>query len=816
VLGWPTIGTLFLATAALAQEENARWLDYLLPLPHECQLGQTLRPPRGPWLLQLPAARSPLVEQIAAEVAELVGKRVELAVRYELGQPALVLGAAGGGAAQLVQQEAARLAPRLKQLPNSEQAYAVRIQPDGAGWRAVVLALAEPGLYYGHKTLRQLLEATLGERAAAAALCLPRAQILDWPDLPERGEWGGDALAGMPWLAERKMNLVEAHATLSVDEQGHGHATFSADQLALARRHAIKLVPIITHLDQLEGTGIFARHPEVLAKGGPEAWTRWGGELLKPVCFAEPAAIQVLTEWMEDLARIEGVEAITVWLSEAYGQCKCPQCAQTNQYVMETRACLQAWRRARARKPNLQLRILLTQGSYSHNESVLAEIPTDEHVGAIHYHGSLTYTPLRRDMIEPYMVEFVRRGGWLGVCPVLTASWRIVSPFSCPQFIHARMEEFLTKGLQCLYAYATPANAWWDMNVQAAAEWTWNLRGRDVRSFARAWATRRRLAAPAAVAEWVDLVGDVSWDLYASGVPYPWLFGEMGRTLAAHKPLAFASGPFAALPTAEHFDENRRRLQQALDLAVRLGADDLLAETRVLLGYYDLLATLRGMSEVLAACQGRAEALTAEQRAQLTAAMGQLDSMGRALVADLWKWGRAVALQGTDATPPSRFEDTVNSVEETVAEVAGVLEKLGIPDPGRPYRWRKIGAWRTEDFNEQSPLTRRFEVTDRLEGAGTYLVRFVYRSGVLGLRVSKVRLLSAPADRPEELQEEAADAHECHAGAWNRGTLYRLPLAAPAPQRKYFVEITMGAGSPATPPDQRSSNGDIFFAKQRE
>ena len=64
------------------------------------------------------------------------------------------------------------------------------------------------------------------------------------------------------------------------------------------------------------------------------------------------------------------------------------------------------------------------------------------------------------------------------------ASWRIVCPWSGPQFIKYRMTEFVDKNLKCLVGYATPNNRLYDFNVTAAAEWSWNAHGRDERAFA--------------------------------------------------------------------------------------------------------------------------------------------------------------------------------------------------------------------------------------------------------------------------------------------------------------------------------------------
>ena len=88
---------------------------------------------------------------------------------------------------------------------------------------------------------------------------------------------------------------------------------------------------------------------------------------------------------------------------------------------------LDAWRLAREEHPHVQLRILLTQGSYSTNDKVLAEIPPE--VGVTYYDGGRTYDSSRDPMIYPLLEKYAAAGHWLGCYPQLTPSWRIVCPW---------------------------------------------------------------------------------------------------------------------------------------------------------------------------------------------------------------------------------------------------------------------------------------------------------------------------------------------------------------------------------------------------
>ena len=69
-------------------------------------------------------------------------------------------------------------------LPNSEQAY--RIHPVN-DTQLVLTALDERGAYYAVQTLCQLLESNFSD----GNVTIPLVSVTDWPDMEQRGEWGG-------------------------------------------------------------------------------------------------------------------------------------------------------------------------------------------------------------------------------------------------------------------------------------------------------------------------------------------------------------------------------------------------------------------------------------------------------------------------------------------------------------------------------------------------------------------------------------------------------------------------------------------------
>jgi len=128
-------------------------------------------------------------------------------------------------------------AARLRELKNEDQAYLITPLSEPG---IAVTGLTERGVYYGVKTLQQLLEGRLDQDH----LTVPIVRVLDWPDLAERGQWGGSSAGDIQYLADRKMNLIEAHSQFWIDDQGRGRASIDTESQGNARLHAIKWVPM--------------------------------------------------------------------------------------------------------------------------------------------------------------------------------------------------------------------------------------------------------------------------------------------------------------------------------------------------------------------------------------------------------------------------------------------------------------------------------------------------------------------------------------------------------------------------------------------
>ncbi len=787
------------ATIPLQPQDVDDWLLHVVPLPKQVALHSKVTVPVAELCLVGTSEHGPATGELKTWAAEL--REAGLKEMPSPDKARLLIIAGPLAEDNTLQGHAVPEADRLRQAGNADQAYSIS-NPDD---RTVLVAGDTPvGAYYGILTLRQLMMPTLRQGDAGATIEAPLGSILDWPDLAERGLWGGSANRDIEWMAQRKMNLVESHCKgLTVTDEGLGLAEFDKTLIERGARCGVKVVPIVTHLDQLERTGLFRVFPETLGEGDPEKWP-YGGTTVRPACFSNPRTARALADWIVSLASQPEVTDISVWLSEHHVACACDKCREKGQFVLEAEAVNRGYELALEARPDIKLRVLLTQGSYQFNDQVISALSPE--IGITYYDGGRTYDSSRNPMIYPLLEQYAAQGGWLGCYPQLTASWRIVCPWTGPQFIKARMVEFVDKGLQCLCGYATPDNRYYDFNVTAAAEWSWNAHGRDERQFARAYFTKKGLADPTAAADWAVSLGPVGWDLYGARVPYSWFFGGAAKAVASRSIPDFGTGPFLYYGDAAALEADLALSAAACAGATGLGDAALLSEARAIDGYLRMLQAIVNLGSAL----GKDKELSEPQKQAAAAAMAALDAATMQTVEGLRAWHDSVA----PGTMPSRLEDTIEVTESTCSDIATYLGTVGVPDPQRAYRRQTVGAWATEDFADSAEITGEWDVTDAIDGPGRYRVQFVYKSGWYGLGIHRLRLLATPAQGEPTLV--ASDEHEGTAAHRNVNNVYELNLPAHDPAMRYSLSADI-RGMPADhPQDKQGCNGEIWMQKVRD
>jgi len=380
-------------------------------------------------------------------------------------------------------------------------------------------------------------------------------------------------------------------------------------------------------------------------------------------------------------------------------------------------------------------------------------------------------------MIYPLLEEFAASGRWLGVYPQLTNSWRTVFPFTGPQLIHFRMEEFVQKKLKCLVGYATPSNRYYEFNVTAAAEWSWNSKGRTPNAFARVYGERKGISDSESYAEWACTIGGVGWDIAGSRVietlisnPGRTLFGAGGEASGNLEEdlldVEYGKGLLAEFPDLEHFEEAVVLAERALELAQREEDLEMIAESQSVLGALQLLEGLKAISDV--------KNVTKEERTAATeSALEKIDAAAARLTRSLYEWGNVVNPVERGSLP-SRYRDSVNVSSRVANLLRTIGDDLGLDDPHSQYRSRQIGEWTSKDFANSQEATIVIEITEFLDGPGEYDLTFEFLDGASGLTVNSVAILRGQS------QEAAQMIHEERSGSrigrWDRWVEFWLSV----------------------------------------
>ena len=777
-------------------EPTEAWVTRVIPMPKEAEIGGMFSLPVSSVGLTVQAGDDPLldtVRNVMAPLEEVEGR--PFSIRFLLSEHAT-----GLCARQLLE--------RLGALPNADQAYAIAPVYDNNDVFSglVVVAPEALGLLYGARTLSQMMDLGAGKGTGGRPeISIPELTLVDWPDMSERGMWGSIEKEDLPWLAERKLNIIDHHAVrLSYDEEkGRAVATVDTELLSEAARVGIKVIPIISHLEHIyERSGMAEKRPDLAATLGPSASS--SRTRRRTFCFSNPGTVKVIGDWLEDVARAPGVTDIIVWLSEEEWRCSCSDCSGKESYVLETAALLEAFERAKAVHPASSLRILLTQGSYDTNDKILAAVPED--VKLVYYDGGRTYDSSHRPMIYPLLEAFAGSGRWLGVYPQVTNAWRTITPWTAPQFIRYRMNEFVDKGLANVIMYAVPKPRWHQYNITAAAEWLWNSKGRTDEEFSFAYAKSNGIGDPGLFAKWATTVGPVGWDLAGSRVAMNIMhYLDMGAPREGFQSVRYGEMFLAEIHSQEHIDALIRQAEDALALAVEIEDPAAVSETRIHRAFLILARALQVLSEAPASADGLATGRCERYRV----AFEQLDYAARTLEVEHVRWAECV----DPGERPSRLMDTVELGYRCAALAADVMDRLGIPDPMPEYHLKKVGSWSPEEFADGTERVLSLDVSAAWCGPGPYVLSFEsdYRRDLCGIRINDLTLVSRNPDGTEtELETIRCNRDLYPWQRWEEARFGFPPIArhsapliyvrvevrndAPEPERKTYGTVRLRKG----------------------
>ncbi len=575
VLSVPCAG----APESVSADAARQWVRFTVPLPKEIAISRAVTVPRAAVSVEFegaPPAGDLVVAEALSGLHSLLGR--------EAGAPA-----AAGASFRIVLALGRQASDSLKSLPNADQAYSITPSDNGDALR--LDALSPAGLLYAARTLEQLIR----PKMSAGTARIPLVTVRDWPDMDARGLWGADCFAHLRWMGDRKLNIAEQISDVGVDDQGKPYARIKSGRepmITEGPRYAIEPVPVVLHLEQVGGKGVLKAHPELRAQGGQE----------NNFCYSKPAIVDVLAEWIGELASLPHVNGVDVWMTEnlhGQGGCRCADCAKTDRGVLEARAIIAGWRKAEEKHGPITLWVLTSEETESSNQLIFKEIPPEVRVW--YYHSLLTYTSGQSPMLRPYLGESAKAGRWIGVVPNLVPI-HFAAPFTSPQFIHYRMNEFVDKSMSGLLGYITPRLPYGFFNLEAAAEYSWNAKGRTPREFAVSYAVRQGFRDPEKYADWVEAIGTVAWHVYGSD----WPFGEQrnvpGKVAGRLKKGALPElgyvlwdayrSPFGDIKSEDQLERDVEMAARAVRLAREMGLREQWLESLIVQGYIDSLKAL--------------------------------------------------------------------------------------------------------------------------------------------------------------------------------------------------------------------------------
>jgi hypothetical protein len=464
------------------------------------------------------------------------------------------------------------------------------------------------------------------------------------------------------------------------------------------------------------------------------------------------------------------------------------------------------------------LRILLSQASYKDNDKVLAALLPDTRI--TYYSGQTTYDSSHEPMIYPLLESFSRAGHWLGVYPQVTNSWRTVFPFTGAHFIKARMTEFIDKGLHSFSGYATPANCYYDFNIAASAEWSWNSRGRSVRQFAEAYATRVGLKQPRLFAEWADLIGQVGWNLAGSRIVESLIFASGGQIFvdgfirdgvlfSRDKPLEFGKGILKEYADQQKLDGDIEAGERALQLARQAN------EPRMVLESSCVVNTLLFVKHLKLFIDEFRQPLSENKSLLLQQELNLLDDIARKMTVAMTRWGSLVNPAEREAVH-YRFRDSVDFATTIAGQLRTWVSEKEIADPCATYRYQPVARWQAADFDSTTNMTLWADVTDQTHTAGEYDVCLLFREGASGVEVKSVTLLAGPSK--EAGQTLFSDRWDSRLSQYGRYVEYWIrvpekPRNLANAMDRYFIKVEISGPSLDLPRDRRTTSGEVLLRK---
>ncbi|MDD5677397.1 MAG: glycoside hydrolase family 20 zincin-like fold domain-containing protein [Kiritimatiellae bacterium] len=654
----------FAQVVKISPGEEAQWLRHVMPLPHEISIPEKAVMNCADIKIRTRPEASDLEKSAASELAGLFqaktgsipnGKDFEIMVG--------VIDKDG----RLCGHEVKAFA-KIRALPNSDQAYV--IQPV-ENRRLLLAGLNGKGVYYAAVTLRALLEPVTTQSKTE----IPLMTVLDWPDMAERGLWNSSANEIVYDLATLKLNYSRIETLLQVASNKNSASIPQKDLMIKGRLRAINYVPNITHLNFLHRYDLFKVYPGLMGKGDSafagQYQAHGGAAKEHPVpCASNPLLAKILADWMKAIAA-DGATECGCWLTERPAQCGCAKCMAEGQFVQEARAFIAAWRETQKQYPAFIIRLFISTTTDEKYERIMAELPPGVKIERACALGLERVRGEPRDrFVNPLLDPYAAKGVWIASYDVpIGVNGKVDTPeFKLPESSAQRIHDFLLQmgkrkysGVYGMLAF-TESEKVCAFNMAALAEWSWNLNGRSEREFAAAWAARAGYANPDRVADWSELMGPVEFDVYDSGFPECYAWGQAVALIKNRQKPELGKGMFRYYADKNSFDVKISSCQEAQEIAKGFKDPYLADETAVVLSYIKLAQCVYALAERVSA---------GADKSKLGGELARLKQAGDENGAAIRKWQTGIGPEPWH----HRTHKAIKATENTVAEITAALGK---------------------------------------------------------------------------------------------------------------------------------------------
>ncbi len=571
-------------------------------------------------------------------------------------------------------QDFPELAQLLKQ-PNAEQGYFI-LPLTGDEQGLLIGAIDAAGLWNGTRTLRQLLLAGRGETDQA----VPLVRIIDWPDFAERGAWNDPQDSWYQWRPLIKLNYFASTSIVEPFKRDKPASLKLRYPEVFEQCRLMGLAPIarISHLNFFERPGLLRVYPELAGRGDKALAGRYHahkqGSMHRAPIPGSPILIDLISDMMRSLCA-QGAKDISCWLTERPATDDSPKTLAVGQFVLEARAFLRAWETVRSEYPDLQIRLFLSTTTDERYHVICAEAPPEVKIVRACSTDAERIPCIPRDLFaNPLLAQEARKGRWIGSYDApLNSNGKVETPaFKLPHRSAHRIRDFVTQlhaqgyqGAAGMMAYRNFAREICGFNINALAEWSWNLKGRDTRAFALAWATLEGYQNPETVAAWAELMGPVEWDVYDSQLVEAYSQGHAFDMIRAKQMPVLGEDIFRYYTTPEAFTDKIKICDQALKLAEQIENPDFAHETRIIKSYIQLAQAIYLIAQRLASDDLR----SLESQAELCLELETLAAVGKINTEAIYAWRAAYS------QPPwhTRVSDAIAATERTVKEITDWL-----------------------------------------------------------------------------------------------------------------------------------------------